>query len=270
MKKIVFTTILHFLLFFAAAIAQDSIKDKHAKLTRDDKSPGGFGGRDLYMSEKLPNGEWGPAVNLGDKINTAFDEDDPFIHPDNKTIFFSSKGHNSMGGYDIFSSIKKEHEWSEPENLGTPVNTTDDDRSYVMSPDGETGYYSSSRQEGYGQQDIYVVTPGLMGERPILVLSVGRILFDSKPVEATIQITNTENGDSTGNYKSNSITGKYTVALSPGIYYKISVKVENQEPHVEYINLKSLDNYVKIEQDIPLYSEDYMKINHIDSIGNYC
>ncbi len=229
--------------------------------------PGGFGGRDIYRSQKQANGEWGPAVNLGEKINTKYDEDAPFIHSDGTTLFFSSKGHTSIGGYDIFSSSNKSGEWSEPQNMGMPLNTTDDDLYYVLTPDGETGYYSSDRKEGYGQQDIYVVTPGLPGNKPVLALSVGQVLSDSVPVEASIKVMNMENGEVQGDYKSNSTTGKYAVALPASNNYKLAIEVEGLPPHYEYINVKTLDSYVTLQQDIHLYTDTYMKAHHIDSIG---
>ena len=88
--------------------------------------PGGLGGRDLYMSEKV-NGEWGPAKNLGPQINTEYNEDAPFIHPDGITLFFSSQGHKSIGGYDIMYSIRKDNDWITPLIMGIPLNKTEVD-----------------------------------------------------------------------------------------------------------------------------------------------
>ncbi len=109
---------------------------------------GGFGGRDIYKCLRLPNGKWGPAQNLGEKINTKYDEDGVFIAPDGKQIFFSSKGHNSMGGFDIFTSLINDENgfWSEPVNYGYPVNTTDDDVFLITSPDGRRAFFSSDKE----------------------------------------------------------------------------------------------------------------------------
>lgn len=227
--------------------------------------PGGQGGRDIYKSKKEADGTWGPAENLGPTINTSYDEDAPFIHPDGVTLFFSSRGHNSMGGYDIFNSVSKNGEWSEPANMGTPVNTTDDDLYYVLSPDGETGYYSSNRKEGYGQQDIYVITPGVKGTKPIIALAIGKVLLDNKPVSAVIKVLDMDNGAQKGNFKTNSSTGKYMVALTPGSTYKISVEIPGKEPHYEYLNAKTIESYTQIGQDIQIYTPEYMAENKIDS-----
>ena len=108
--------------------------------------PGGFGGKDIYISEKMRNGEWGRPYNLGPNVNTEKDEDCPFVLDDGVTLFFSSKGHKSMGGYDIFvCTLSDDGIWSEPENMGYPINTTYDDIGFMMTPDGKKGYYSTAR-----------------------------------------------------------------------------------------------------------------------------
>jgi hypothetical protein len=221
--------------------------------------PGGSGGRDIYVSQRAKDGSWGKAVNLGPVINTKLNEDAPFIHPDGITLFFSSEGHNSIGGSDIMYSVRKDGKWSEPVNLGYPINSTEDDRYYVLSADGETGYYSSSTKGSYGQQDIYTVTPGYQGERPVLALVVGMVTADDKPVDAKIKVSNTETGEMQGEYNSNSATGKYLIALTPGNNYTVAIEVEGIEPMLEYVNVKSLDTYVQVQKDFKLYSEDYKK-----------
>jgi hypothetical protein len=225
--------------------------------------PGGSGGRDIYMSKKQADGKWGKAVNLGPTVNTPLNDDAPFIHPDRVTLFFSSEGHNSMGGSDIFYTHLKEDKWTAPTNLGFPINSTEDDRYYVLSADGEKGYYSSNAKGGYGQQDLYAVTPGYNGERPILALVVGVVTANDKPVDATIKVTNNETGQLQGTYNSNSSTGKYLIALTPGNSYKVAIEVEGFEPLLEYINVKSLDTYVQVQKDMKLYTDDYKKQNGI-------
>ncbi|WP_188464681.1 OmpA family protein [Marivirga lumbricoides] len=122
--------------------------------------PGGNGGFDIYFSTKNKKGEWGPSKNLGSVINTEMDEDGPFIQFDGKTLYFSSTGHDGMGGFDIYKSVydSTSAEWSTPENLGYPLNSPDDDIYFVMTKDGKTGYYASVRDDGMGYNDIYRVT----------------------------------------------------------------------------------------------------------------
>jgi tetratricopeptide (TPR) repeat protein len=117
---------------------------------------GGFGGLDIYYAEKDSTGDWGTPVNLGPVINSRYNEDTPFLSEDDKTLFFSSRGHYNMGGYDIFKSHRNEKgEWSEPENLGYPVNTTDDDLFFSPVGDGSIGYYAKFSPMGFGRMDIY-------------------------------------------------------------------------------------------------------------------
>jgi tetratricopeptide (TPR) repeat protein len=119
------------------------------------RRPGGYGGSDIYVSHRLPNGKWSEPENLGPSVNTAGDESTPFIHADNQTLYFTSNGHIGYGGDDLFLSKKGPKEWSVPQNLGYPINTIENEGSLVIAADGETAYYSSDRSDSYGGLDIY-------------------------------------------------------------------------------------------------------------------
>ena len=119
--------------------------------------PGGYGGLDLYMSIAEENGKWSEAINLGPNVNTPYDEDAPFLSADNNVLYFSSRGHNAIGGYDIFKSSINGTVWSLAQNLGVPVNSPYDDAFYVQTQDGKTAYFSSDRPGGFGESDIYSV-----------------------------------------------------------------------------------------------------------------
>ena len=115
---------------------------------------------DLYQSTRSSVGaDWGPAKSLGANINTKYDDDSPYLSKDGKTLYFSSRGHNTMGGYDIFKSEYDEagRKWGAAQNMGYPVNTPDDDTYYRLSPDGSYAYLSSYRIGGYGEKDIYTI-----------------------------------------------------------------------------------------------------------------
>ncbi len=135
-----------------------SISADGTKLYFTSDRPGGQGGLDIYVSELTKKGDWGKAVNLGKKVNTQFSEDSPFIHPDGVTLYFSSNGHPTVGNTDIFKSEFVDNEWQQPENLGIGINSVEYDGFFSMSADKKTGYYSTLREDGMGNADIYKVT----------------------------------------------------------------------------------------------------------------
>ena len=161
-----------------------------------------------------------------------------------------------MGGYDIFYTYLSDEGWDEPENIGYPVNTIDDDRYYVLSADAKTGYYSTAGRSENGNHDIFTVSPGHFGKRPILALVVGVTHADGKPVEADIEVTNDKTGELEGKFKSNSTSGKYMLALTPGNKYKIAIEVEGYETKIDYIDVESLETYVEVEHDFNVYSKE--------------
>lgn len=237
---------------------------------------GGMGGRDIYISE-FQNGEWGPAKNMGSRINTPLDDDAPFIHPDGITLFFSSKGHSSIGGYDIMFAVQKDGEWLEPRNMGIPLNTTEDDRYYVINAKGDKGFFSSDRggAGGKGKQDIYMVQPGILGEKPVIAMLKGTVYGNDKPIEGKITVIKlnvneklseeekaamiaqgiTPKGNVTiGDYLSNSITGKYLLALSPGSVYKIKASAPGFESVEEELDIEGLEKFLEVRKDFYLYA----------------
>jgi len=126
---------------------------------------------DIYFITKKGDGSWSKPKQLKGKINSLEDEDAPFITPDGKTMYFSSRGHNSMGGYDVFKSVMDENgKWSKPENLGYPINTPDDDVYYYRSSVSNRAYLSSYRDGGFGEKDIYEIIPVEYAEIKGLVL----------------------------------------------------------------------------------------------------
>lgn len=197
---------------------------------------GSLGEKDIYRVVKLPNGQWSLATNLGSVINTPYDEDSPFIHPDGKTLYFSSKGHKNMGGYDIYKTVKDENGvWSEPENLGYPINTVDNDIYFVMNVSGTVGYYSSARDGGKGETDIYALK---MPENEFNLTAVkGTVLSEDKdePVMAKITLVDEETKEVL-EYKTNKLTGKYLLIITPGVNYQILVEADGYYPYNDQVN----------------------------------
>ncbi|PCH99183.1 MAG: hypothetical protein COB85_00550 [Bacteroidetes bacterium] len=219
--------------------------------------PGGFGGKDIYRVVKLPNGDWSLPVNLGGTINSPYDDDAPFIHADGKTLYYSSKGHTTMGGYDIFKSSRVEapqHSgWTVPENMGYPINTLGDDIHFTLSADGYKGYYSSIKEDGCGGQDIYTVS--IPFDRKSLALMKGVVLSaDSlgKPIKATMVLVDEENLNLTGIYSSNSATGKYLIIIHPNRRYNLLVKAAGYTTYSESIHITDQESFEVIQKQIKL------------------
>lgn len=217
--------------------------------------PGGFGGKDIYKVEKLPDGRWSLPENLGDKINTVYDEETPFIHSDNNTLYFSSNGHSTMGGYDIFKASRNlDKTWNVPENLGSPINTTGDDLCFVLSAEGKHGYLSSKREGGAGNYDIYVVH--LADEPKQLTIIRGIVSAgtgdDVKPVGAKIIVTETETQKLQGIYTSNSKTGKYLILIPPDTKYSLRVNVKGYQPIYQALFYESGSGFNIINKPLQL------------------
>ena len=144
---------------------------------------------DIYYSVKDKNDVWGRPKTLGEVVNSEFNEDAPFFDYDGKTLYFSSDGRKGMGGYDIFRSVYDSTEavWGEPQNIGFPVNTPDNDVFFVSTKDGKRGYYASVREDGMGYTDIYMVTVLKDDELQDQLASK-----DIDPIETEAPVTTTE------------------------------------------------------------------------------
>lgn len=245
---------------------------------------GGIGNRDIYVSAKDLKGEWGVATNLGSTLNTKYAEEGIFIHPDGKSMYFSSKGHNTMGGYDIFKSTYENGKWSSPVNLGYPINSPDDDVFFVISGSGRHGYYASAKDEGSGEKDLYMITflgpekSMLMNNEDNLIASVaepvknieaagtvqvaskaltilkGEITdaFTNRPLETNIELVDNSKNEVIANFKSNSQTGKYLIMLPSGKNYGIAVKKEGYLFHSENFDIPLSSGFQEVIKDIQL------------------
>lgn len=251
-----------------------------------DKPDGGLGDRDIYLSTKDEKGKWGKPVNLGPTINTQYGEEGVFLHPDGKTLYFSSQGHKSMGGYDVFKSVynSQTKTWGEPENVGYPVNTPDDDVFFVISASGRHGYYASFNANGYGEKDIYMITflglekPMVMNNEdnllasqaapvketviaPVLAIKEAQLTIlkgvitdelTKQPLEATIEIVDNLKNEVIATFTSNSSTGKYLVSLPAGRNYGIAVKKDNYLFHSENFDIPNTAAYQEVVKDVAL------------------
>jgi hypothetical protein len=212
-------------------LVNSSSWDGHCTVTEDGKTmyfsserPGGFGGKDIYKATLLADSTWGNIVNLGDSINSKYDEDSPFIHPDGLTLFFSSNGLKSTGGYDIFMSVMEpDSTFKTVENMGYPINSPIDDIYFVVAANGKRGYYSSAKAGGKGLKDILMVETNFPSHKLKAYLVKGKTYYDTIPVEASFVIENLSKENMVfKNSKSNNLSGKYMSTMPAGSIYKIS------------------------------------------------
>ncbi len=225
---------------------------------------GGQGGTDLYMSNKLPNGSWGPAKNLGPEINTSANEDFPNLTPDGKILFFSSTGHTSMGGYDIFKAeidpVTKQ--FSNPKNMGYPINTPEDDFNFRMASNGRFGYMSALREGGLGDLDIYRVTFNDVEPQYSVVLgdivsadSTQKLNF----ADVFITVNDSKSKQIVGTYLPNQNSGRFIMVLAPGTF-DINIEANGFKTISETINILDKSSYrFEITKDIKLKPEGYRR-----------
>ncbi|MFN8397742.1 MAG: OmpA family protein [Bacteroidia bacterium] len=197
--------------------------------------PDGLGNKDIYKSTLDENGQWSEGVNLGNNINTPWDEDAPFISADGKKMYFSSRGHSSMGGFDLFVSEKQsDGTWGKPENMGWPINSVGDDIYIVMRKGTESFYFSSDRPGGYGEKDIYFASPST--DMPGTTIVAGTVVDreTGKPVAAEVRLLDKATNEVLGTANTKVEDGsKYRFVLPAcGTEYKIDVKVDQPEPGV--------------------------------------
>ncbi len=220
-----------------------------------DRKDGSIGGRDIYRVVRLPNGEWSKSQNLSPVINTPYDEDGPFIHPNGRTLYFSSMGHNSMGGFDIFmTEMNDDGTWTSPKNLGSPLNSTDDDAFFVTTADGRRGYFSSDKIGGYGEKDIYFVDlPSDMEAEGLTVLK-GYIIpapGEELPPSTILYVTDKATGE-VKTYKPRQRDGVYVAILPPCKEYNLDYRVNDKTVHTEDIFVECESAYQEINKEIYL------------------
>ena len=177
---------------------------------------------DIYICRKLPNGNWSKPLKMGPEINTEYREDFPYLSTDGVTLYFSSEGHNTMGGFDLFKSVwnPEENTWTKAENLGYPVNTTDEDRSISLTSDNRVGYISALRPGGQGDLDIYRIKFNDIDQKLTLYLGnivLGDSLNQPKECIANIIAVNI-NSNEEFSFTPNPKNGKFVMSLPAGTY----------------------------------------------------
>ena len=236
--------------------------EKHPSISADGRTlyfasdrPGGWGGLDIWISIMTEDGKWREPVNAGDSINTPEDEQSPFIHPDGKTLYFSSGGHMNLGKGDIFISKKKDDgSWSEAGNLGFPINTFNDEIGLIVNSDGDKAYFSSDRLKGRGM-DIYSfdLYPAV---RPARVSYIRGRVYDAetfKGLDARFRLIDLETGNVTIESRSHAGEGDFLLPLPTGHNFAFNVSHPGYLFYSEHFSLEGL--YEKTDpylMDVPL------------------
>lgn len=236
-----------------------------------------------YVTWNADKKKWDNLVRLPDNINTPYDEDGLFIHPDGKTIYFSSKGHNSIGGYDVFfTELSPDGTFSDPINIGMPINTPDDDAFFVLTASGRYGYMTSFRDDGHGEKDLYKITflgeekqpllnsedillagldmviseknvePIISNRRGELALLKGTVYDDKtkKPLHGYIELTDNTTGESLAEFESDPVTGRFLLSLPAGKNYGIAVKSDGYLFHSENFDIPKGADYQEYNKEI--------------------
>ncbi|MEJ7737397.1 MAG: OmpA family protein [Chitinophagaceae bacterium] len=215
------------------------------------RRPEGYGGSDIYVSHRLPGGKWSEPENAGPEINTSGDESCPFIHADNRTLYFTSNGHTGYGGDDLFMVHKgPKSKWSAALNLGYPINTIENEGSLVIAADGRTAYYASDRKDSRGGLDLY--TFELRSDvRPVKTLWVKGKVFDKNTVKglpSAVELTDLATKEVISNVQTDEV-GNYLITLPVGRDYAFNVNRRG---------------YLFFSENFPLSSKDPDSTYHID------
>lgn len=238
--------------------------ESHAALTKDGKvlyftseRPGGYGGLDIYCSYREENGEWGPAVNLGPSVNTKFDEETPFILNDQKTLYFSSQGHYSMGGYDVFhTTMVSPGNWSAPLNVGYPINTVGNDLFYMPKANGEYAFFPlNGNERGIGSNDIFRIVVSIPESDTTEIVFMGDIHPQDQSTELdksfTISVIDTVIGDTVKKFKPDFAQMNYSTIIKSGSF-RIEYKSNGYLTHYESLYIPKIYTRTEIVVDVDM------------------
>jgi outer membrane protein OmpA-like peptidoglycan-associated protein len=224
-----------------------------------------WGNTDIYVCLREGDGWSKTAINLGPIINTPYTERCPFLHPDGKTLYFSSDGHYTLGKSDVFKSVRLSDTswtmWSEPVNLGKEINTSEEDWGYKITTDGKRAYFSTINDMGFGEEDIYYIDlPQYAKPDREVITVVGKVLDENgKPVDATIKWEDIDLLKEVGEAKTNPQTGEYFIALPVGRYYAYYADVRGYYSTVNYLDLTAEKAFKEINTDVNLVSVEALK-----------
>ncbi|MES2284228.1 MAG: hypothetical protein V4547_00985 [Bacteroidota bacterium] len=208
-------------------------------------------GKNIYLMKKTPSGEWGKPLTIGNTVNTKYDEDFPFLHPNGKVLYFCSKGHNSMGGYDIFKTTLNEETnlWNEPVNMDFPINTPDDDILYVTNADEKKAFFASARSSVAGKIAVYHIN---VERRPIDFAIIKGIVVKNHNVQALnikITVKNVNDNSILGIFNTTA-TGSYDIKLPNGGSFLFTVESPDFATQSEVVTVPVQTEFRPLKQEI--------------------
>ncbi len=225
--------------------------------------------KDIYSVKKLPNGDWSKPESLGAPVNTEFDEDYPFLHPNGTVLYFASKGHNSMGGYDLFKSEldPSTNKWKEPVNLEFPINSPDDDILFVTDSLEKIAFLSSDRQSPWGKVDVFkILTEKRQAEFAVIS---GTVLKKdpSQSILSKIKVKNIETGEDVGAFNANQ-DGTYSLKLPNGGKFIFTVETPGFTTQSEGVTIPTAYNYIPYKQALGYENQKLYFTNFFDVKGD--
>ncbi|MDR1182199.1 MAG: OmpA family protein [Bacteroidales bacterium] len=210
--------------------------------------PGGVGNVDIWETTMLEEGVFSEPVNLGAPINTMKDEISPFLHPDGVTLYFASTGHKGLGGEDIFySTLQEDGQWSEPINMGYPINTVANEFNLIVNARGDKAFFSSSKKGGFGGLDLYwFELPESLRPLPVTYFK-GKILDnkDEKPLEALFEVIDLKTNKTVVTSTSDPLTGEFLICIPTNSHYALNAVKEHYLFYSE--NFEINGEYSKME-----------------------
>lgn len=222
--------------------------------------------KDIYVVRRMPSGEWSKPENLGSPINTEYDEDYPFLHPNGNVLYFASKGHNSMGGYDIFKSEYDagSRQWKTPVNLDFPINSPDDDYLFVTDSLEKIAFLSSSRQSPAGKIDVYKILTERRAAEYAFIKGTVIKKSDGQSVQSKIKIKNIETGEDAGTFVAET-NGEYSIKIPNGGKYIFTVETPGMPTQSEGVTIPVAYNYKPYRQTIEYENQKLIITNFFET-----